>query len=290
MKDISTCLWFDNQAEEATQFYKSAFSKFQMGTVVRYTNSSAEASGQPIGSVMTSSFKLEDLKIMALNGGPIFKFNPSFSFFVSCSDQAEIETLWKKLSAGGTLRMGLDKYPWATAYGWTADRFGVEWQLMLAPRAQKISPSFLFTDALFGKGTEAVKLYTSIFPNSKIEFESRDDNTNTIMHCSFTLNGQGFDLMEGAGKHGHIFNESMSLVVNCDNQKEIDTYWDKLMDDGGIPSQCGWLKDKFGVSWQIVPSNIEKYANDPVKFEKAMAVVMKMVKLDMATIEAAANS
>ncbi len=239
---------------------------------------------------MTSSFQIENIKITALNGGPHFKFSPSFSFLVGCSSQAEIETLWKKLSDGGVSRMGLDKYPWATCYGWTADRFGVEWQLILAPRAQKISPSFLFTDSLFGKGAEAVKLYTSIFPDSKIEMESRDEKTNTLMHCSFTLNGQSFALMEGQGTHGHSFNESMSLIIACDTQQEIDVYWEKLLADGGTPSQCGWLKDKFGVSWQVVPKNIEEYSSDPKKMEKAMSVVMKMVKLDMAAIDSAANS
>jgi predicted 3-demethylubiquinone-9 3-methyltransferase (glyoxalase superfamily) len=243
-----------------------------------------------VGSIMTVDFEIANAKVMGLNGGPLFKFSPSFSFFVSCDSPEEIKSLWSKLSTDGTTRLALDKYPWADMYGWTSDKFGVEWQLILAPNTEKIAPSFLFTDSLYGKGQEAIDFYTGILPNSKIESNMKDPNTGTIMHCAFSLNGQSFKLMEGAGKHGHSFNESMSLVVSCNSQIEIDTYWDRLTADGGKPVQCGWLKDKFGVSWQIVPSNIEKYASDPVQFEKAMAVIMKMVKLDMAAIDRAVNT
>ncbi len=289
MKAISTCLWFDDQAEEAARFYIQIFGG-RVGRIGFYGEASAQQARQAAGSVMTVDFEIANAKIMGLNGGPLFKFSPSFSFFVSCDSPDEIKSLWSKLSTGGTPRMALDKYPWAELYGWTNDKFGVEWQLILALGVQKIAPSFLFTDSLYGKGQQAVDFYTGIFPNSKIEMSAKEPKTGAVMHCAFSLNGQSFKLMEGEGKHGHSFNESMSLVVICDTQDEIDEYWNRLTSDGGRPIQCGWLKDKFGVSWQIVPSNIEKYAHDPVKFEKAMAVVMKMVKLDMAVIDRAANA
>jgi predicted 3-demethylubiquinone-9 3-methyltransferase (glyoxalase superfamily) len=288
MKPMSICLWFDDQAEEAAKFYTQLFGG-RVGRVAHYTGSSAQAAQRPVGSVMTADFTIANLKVLGLNGGPLFKFSPAFSFFVSCSSLEEMKSLWSQLSAGGTPRMALDKYPWSEAYGWTSDKFGVEWQLILAPNSKKVAPSFLFTDTLYGKGQEAIDFYTSIFPNSKIETNVQDPKTGALMHCAFTLNDQSFKLMEGEGKHGHSFNESMSIVVSCDTQDEIDTYWSRLTAEGGMPIQCGWLKDKFGVSWQVVPSNIEKYASDPAKFEKVMAAVMKMVKLDMAAIDRAAN-
>ena len=141
MKKINPCLWFDHQAEEAAKFYTSIFKNSKMGKVARYGSSGSEVSGQKEGTVMTAAFELEGLNIVGLNGGPIFKFSPAFSFFVSCESEQEIKQKWEKLSEGGKGRMGFDKYPWAEKYGWTADRFGVDWQLILSPRKEKNSPS-----------------------------------------------------------------------------------------------------------------------------------------------------
>ena len=287
MKKMAVSLWFDNQAEDATKFYQGVFKHTKPGSIARYTQAGAKMSGQKEGSVMTVQENVENIEIVALNGGPLFKFNPSYSFYVGCETESEISELWSKLSPGGQVRMGLDKYPWAERYGWTTDKYGVEWQLILAPTSKKISPAFLFTDELFGRGQEAVAFYTSIFPDSKINMMAKDEKTKSIMHCSFTLNGENFVLMEGAGQHGHKFNESFSIVVYCENQKEIDDYWSKLIAGGGKESQCGWLKDKFGVSWQIVPRMLPELAADPKKADKAMAAVGQMKKFDLAALKAA---
>jgi len=289
MQHLSTCLWFDDQAEEAARFYTETFGG-KVGATAKYTEASAQQAGRAVGSTLTVSFEMANLKVLALNGGPVFKFTPALSFFVGCESEEEIDLLWSTLNEGGTTRMGLDKYPWAEKYGWTSDKFGVEWQLILSPRSSKIAPALLFTDKIFGRGKEAVDFYTSVFPNSKIEMLANEPQSGTILHCAFTLNDQPFVLMEGAGTHGFTFNEAFSVVVSCETQKEIDFYWNKLAEGGGTPGPCGWLKDKFGVSWQVNPSIIEKYANDPVKFAKAMTVVMKSSKLVIADIEAAANS
>ena len=289
MQPLSTCLWFDNNGEEAAKFYTQLFGG-NVGAKAVYTEASSKQAGRPVGSTMTVSFEMANLKVLALNGGPLFKFTQAFSFFVSCETEDEINKLWKALNDGGSTRMGLDKYPWAAKYGWTSDKFGVEWQLILSPRTQKMAPAFLFTNQLFGKGQEAVDFYTSIFPNSKIETIAKDPQNGTVMHCAFTLNNQPYVLMEGSGVHNFTFNEAFSIIVNCDTQKEIDQYWEKLVQGGGSHGPCGWLKDRFGVSWQVNPTLIEKYASDPVKMAKAMTVVMKSSKLNIAEIEAAANS
>lgn len=288
MKKIATCLWFDHQAEEAVKFYTSVFKNTKVHNSAFYGEAGAEVSGQKAGSLMLIEFELEDQEIQALNGGPIFQFSPSFSYYVNCTSEKEIDELWKKLSQGGQARMGLDKYPWAEKYGWTADKYGVEWQLILAPSARKISPAFLFTDHLFGKGEEAINFYMSLFPNSKIETMSHDPTTKTVMHSTFILNGQGFVLMEGAGKHGHSFTNANSLVVNCDTQEEIDRLWEKLA-VGGTIEECGWLKDKYGVSWQVVPAVLAQLMSDPKKAEKVMQAMLKMKKLDIAKLKAAAQ-
>lgn len=287
MKKIYPCLWFDHQAEEAAKFYSTVFSNSKIGNVARYGESMAQASGRKAGSVMTVEFSLEDLSFLGLNAGPLFKFSPSLSFFVSCDSEKEITEKWQKLSAGGQVRMGLDRYPWAEKYGWTTDRFGVDWQLILTPRPQKIVPAFLFVDSLFGKGEEAIKFYTSIFKNSKIENLVRDEATQTVMHCSFTLDGQGFALMEGKGEHHHTFTHATSIVVSCNDQTEIDYFWDKLSAGGSI-EQCGWLQDKYGVSWQITPSIMNELMTDRAKSEKVMKAMLKMKKLDIARLKQAA--
>jgi predicted 3-demethylubiquinone-9 3-methyltransferase (glyoxalase superfamily) len=281
MKKIYPCLWFDRQAEDAAKFYQTVFAKTKIGETAHYSEPGAKVASMPPGSLMTIEFQLEDLAFLGLNGGPLFKFTPALSFFVSCNSEEEITETWRELSAGGKTRMGLDKYPWAEKYGWTADKFGVEWQLILSPRPHKVVPAFLFVDKLFGRGQEAIDLYTKIFPHSKIETMTRDEAGKTIMHCSFTLENQGFVLMEGRGEHGHTFNQSTSLVVNCDTQKEIDHYWNALS-AGGSEDQCGWLRDKFGVSWQIVPSGLGKLMSDPARAGRVMQAMLKMKKLDMA--------
>lgn len=285
---IYPCLWFDGQAEQAAGFYTALFPASRVSRTARVTESVAKASGQQAGSVLTVDFELDGHRVLALNGGPHFKFTPALSFFVCRNDEQEIDRLWASLSSGGELRMPLDRYPWAEKYGWTADRFGVEWQLMLSPGKQKIAPAFLFVREQFGKGQEAIDFYRSVFRNSEIESIARDEATKSVQHCAFSLEGTDFALMEGPGEHNFTFTPAFSLVVDCQDQAEIDAYWSKLS-DGGTTEQCGWLKDKYGVSWQVVPSSLGSLISQPGKADKVMAALMGMHKLDMGILEAAGN-
>lgn len=290
MSPISPCLWFEGQAEDAAKLYTSLFKDSKMGYVTRYGKSASKASGQKEGSVMCLRFEIAGLPVLGLNGGPIFKHTPSVSFFVWCNSEKEIDGLWKELSKGGTVRMGLDKYPWSPKYGWTADKYGVEWQLLLHdPKEEppaKIATALLFVDSLFGKGQEAIDYYTSVFKNSKVQMVHKDEATNTIMHAQFTLLGQQFVLMEGQGKHGHKPTEAFSNMIACKDQKEIDYYTEKLSADPKF-EMCGWVKDKYGVSWQIIPEQMDEWHSSPEKSEKAMSAIVKMKKIDIATVEKA---
>ncbi|MBI5664628.1 MAG: VOC family protein [Nitrospirae bacterium] len=122
MQKITPCLWFDNQAEEAVNFYVSIFKNSKIMSVARYGEAGAEVSGRPKGSVMTIVFQLEGQEFMALNGGPIFKFNEAISLIVNCKTQAEVDVLWEKLSRGG------DKN--AQVCGWLKDKYGLSWQIV----------------------------------------------------------------------------------------------------------------------------------------------------------------
>jgi len=154
---------------------------------------------------------------------------------------------------------------------------------------QKITP-FLWFD---NQAEEAVKFYTSIFKNSKVGTiarygESGPGPAGSVMTAAFELEGQPFVALNG----GPIFKftEAVSFVVNCESQDEVDYYWDNLL-KGGTPSQCGWLKDQFGLSWQIVPTALSKLlsAKDPQKSRRVMEAMLKMVKLDIKTLEEAAE-
>ena len=129
-----------------------------------------------------------------------------------------------------------------------------------------------------GTAKAAAEFYCSVFKNSRI-------TQDTAMVVLFELNGRKFMGLNG-GPH-FKFNESVSFVVECANQEEIDYYWQKLTADGGQESMCGWLKDKHGVSWQIVPASIGQLMSDPVRGQRVMQAILKMKKLDIKTLETA---
>jgi len=287
MKKISCGLWYANEAEEAANLYLSLFRRGKIGSIARYTKTGAEMANRPEGSVLTVEFELENQRIVALNGGPLFPFTPAFSFLVHCESAAELDRLWKGLSETGSVKMPLDTYPWANRYGWTADRFGLNWQLLFDEKKktkQKIVPAMLLTGHRFGKGDEALQFYRSLFPGSKILAMNREETTDTIRSCTFTLFDEHLALMEGDAKPGYDFNESFSLIVSCDSQNEIDRYWDELVREG-TPSECGWLRDKYGAAWQIVPKDLGKWVADPKRGENVMQALRGMTKLDYDRLE-----
>lgn len=301
MQKISPFLWFDDNAEEAVNFYASVFKNFKPGKPVRYTEAGAAASGRPKDSVMTVPFVLEGINFTALNGGPIFKFTPAVSFFVNCEDKAEVEQLWSKLSPGGKSLMALDKYPFSEKYGWIEDKYGLSWQLFYSatPVDQKIVPSLLFVGDVAGRAEEAIDFYTSIFQNSKrlgtfrYEANQLPDKEGTIAYADFLLKGQKFAAMDSAQTHNFTFNESISFVINCEDQNEIDHFWNKLAEGADEkPQQCGWLKDKYGVSWQIVPTELGRLLGDkdPMRGQKVMQAVLGMKKLIIKDLQKAFNS
>jgi predicted 3-demethylubiquinone-9 3-methyltransferase (glyoxalase superfamily) len=159
---------------------------------------------------------------------------------------------------------------------------------------QKITPFLWFSD----NAEQAVKFYTSIFKNSKIGKIARYDEAGekvagrpagSVMTVEFQIEGQEFIALNG----GPIFkfNESVSFVLNCKTQKEVDYYWKKLTAGGGKEVQCGWLKDKFGLSWQIVPTVLGELlsSKDAAKPHRVMAAMLKMVKLDIKKLKEAAK-
>lgn len=278
---LTPFLWFDKQAEEAANFYTSIFKKSKIVKTIRHAN-----------GVNVVKFALAGQEFTALDGGPMFKLNPSISLFVSCKSAAELKSVWKKLSDGGMVMMPLAKYEWSEQYGWVQDRFGVSWQVMqggFASTKQKFMPCLLFTGPQRGQAEAAVNFYVEQFPGGEIAELHRyaageAGPEGSLKYAEFQIAGQSFAAMDNPmAEPDFTFNEAFSFVVNCKGQKEVDDYWSKLTADGGQESQCAWLKDKFNVSWQIVPDALTKLLGDPdpAVAQRTIANMMQMRKINI---------
>jgi predicted 3-demethylubiquinone-9 3-methyltransferase (glyoxalase superfamily) len=281
-EDITPCLWYNGQAQEAAALYCTVFANAKI-TAQSPIVTSIDVSGQ--------SFTL-------LDGGPKYKPNASISFYYICEKEEELNNIWNAFSKEGTVLMPLDKYPWGEKYGWINDKFGISWQIALGKISdvgQKITPCLMFTGKQYGRADEAIAHYSSIFKNVTVDGILRyganelPDQEGKIKHAQFALNDQKFMIMESAAPHNFTFTEGISLTIHCETQKEIDHYWEKLT-ESGAESMCGWLKDKFGVSWQIVPTILDKIMSDPAKAGKAAQAFMAMRKLNIEQIVQASIS
>ncbi|MGE5221522.1 MAG: VOC family protein [Omnitrophica WOR_2 bacterium] len=287
---ITPHLWFDREAREAADLYTSIFKDS------RITNTTT-LHDTPSGSAEIVSFELSGMPFMAISAGPLFKFNPSISFTVACATKEEVDDFWNKLSEGGQVLMELGEYPFNQRYGWAQDRYGLSWQVTFAgdhPIQQKITPMLMFVGEQAGKAGEAIRFYESVFPNSKTGSlllhgkGEEPDKEGTVKYAAFTLAGQEFAAMDSAFEHQFSFNEAISFMINCDTQAEIDTYWDKL---SAIPEaeQCGWLKDRYGLSWQVTPVMMAEMMRKgtPQQIARLTEAFLPMKKFDLAVLKKA---
>jgi predicted 3-demethylubiquinone-9 3-methyltransferase (glyoxalase superfamily) len=284
MQKITPFLWFDGDAEEAMTTWVQLFENAGI------LNRTSVEDGRPGKgeSLMMGTIRLAGFEIMLLNGGPDHAITPAISFMVSCESSDQVDRLWEALSLGGEVLMPLDTYPFSERYGWLQDRFGVSWQLMHTGTPQAITPCLLFVGGQFGRAEEAVTLYTSLFDDARIGEVSRDER-GAINYGPFTLAGQDFVAMESDEQHEFTFTEGTSLFVSCTSQEEVDHFWNALTANGGQPSVCGWLKDPFGVSWQIVPTALMELMSDPdpEKSQRVTQAMLQMTKIDVAGLEKA---
>ncbi|HEV2720233.1 MAG TPA: VOC family protein [Thermoanaerobaculia bacterium] len=287
MQKITPHLWFDTQAVEAAKFYTSLFDHSRIKNVTTLHDT-------PSGSVDMVSFEIAGQGFEAISAGPLFKFNPSISFLVSCPTKEEVDKLWGALSAGGTTLMELGEYPFSDRYGWAQDRYGVPWQVVRHDGPQTITTVLMFTGKVSGKAEEAIRFYTSLFHGGSAGDVVRygkgeePDQEGSIRYARFALEGQPFAAMDSARAHGFAFNEAISLLVHCETQQEIDYYWERLSADPKA-EQCGWLKDKYGLSWQVAPTAMEEMlaSGDPKKIARVTAAFLKMKKFDLAKLREA---
>lgn len=298
MQKIVPHLWFDTQAKEAAKFYVSAFGG---DSAITHT---AVIKDTPSGDCDVVTFRLRGFDFMGISAGPAFAFNPSISFMLNFDPSEDpqarehLDALWEKLSDGGEALMPLDTYPFSEHYGWIKDAYGVTWQLILTkPEGEPrpfIIPSLMFTGENTGKADEAIDVYVSAFNDAKrgttVPYPegAAPDNDAKIMFAEFMLEGQWFTAMDSGRMHKFGFNEAISLLVRCDTQEEIDALMDKL---SAVPEaeQCGWIKDKYGVSWQISSSAWEQMMNSGNQegIDRAMRAFLNMKRVDLAALQQA---
>ncbi len=276
---IYPCIWFNNNGKEAAAFYCTVFP----GTTV------TEDTG------LVQMLSINGQNMMFLNGGDQFAPNASISFLIANEDEKETERLYNMLAEGGMALMPLDSYPFSKKYGWVRDKFGITWQLYTGQKGntdQYFTPTLMFINKQNGKAKEAITFYTTLFPGSSTEGileypEGSGDTPGNVQHAQFRINGYTLACMDSSLNHSFNFDEGISLVVLTANQEETDYYWNGFTKNGGGESMCGWLKDKYGLSWQIVPKKLLALINNsnPQISQYAMQAMMKMRKIVIADLE-----
>ncbi|HEX5413998.1 MAG TPA: VOC family protein [Terriglobia bacterium] len=293
MRKITPHLWFDTQAKEAAELYTSVITGSRITRATTLHNT-------PSGDCDLIWFELAGQPFAAISAGPLFKFNPAISFHIKCGTTEEVDAVWKKLSECGKVLMPLGAYPFSERYGWTEDRFGLSWQVIYVSSGdikQRITPVLMFVGKVCGKAEEAMNFYASVLNAPPPTVFARygkaagPDEEGTVQYAQFTLLGQEFGAMDSARQHDFAFNEAISFMVPCDNQEEIDALWEKLSADPRA-EQCGWLRDKYGVSWQIAPAILNElmFSPDQKQVARVTQAFLKMKKLDIAELRRAAAS
>ncbi|PUB32855.1 putative 3-demethylubiquinone-9 3-methyltransferase (glyoxalase superfamily) [Elizabethkingia sp. YR214] len=281
--DIFPCLWCNGDAKESAEFYCQVFG----GKIT-------------VDTPVVINIELFGQKLMLLNAGPQFEKNPSISFLINCASEEDVQHYWNMLSEGGMALMELGSYPWSKKYGWIKDKYGTTWELYFGEmQEQRMVPTLMFMHKNNGKAMEAMEFYTSTFPDSKIEgvLKYKDggenaENPENVQHAQFTINNYMLGCMDSSFDHKFDFNEGISLVMMTNDQKETDHLWNTLISGGGRESMCGWLKDQYGVSWQIVPKKLIELMNDsnPEKSQKVVQAMLKMQKIIITDLETAYHS
>lgn len=308
MRKITPHLWFDKEAKEAAKFYTSIFANSKITNVT-----TLHEVPSPTGDSDIVSFELCGQPFMAISAGPDFKFNPSVSFIVNFDPSREadarkrIDAVWNKLSRGGTVLMPLQEYPFSKRYGWLQDKYGLAWQLILTnPEGEErpeIVPSLMFVGDVCGKAKEAIEFYLSIFRNSPFNSDrdgskigainrygagQEPDKEGTVAFADVKLSGTWLAAMDSARDHQFAFNEAISLLIPCETQEEIDYFWDKLSADPKA-EQCGWLKDRYGLSWQVWPTAMGEMMakGTPEQIARVTKAFLPMKKFEIAKLKEA---
>jgi predicted 3-demethylubiquinone-9 3-methyltransferase (glyoxalase superfamily) len=293
MQKITPFLWFEKDMDAVVNYYASIFPDVT-------TSDSGELENTPSGTVQMKNISIYGTRFDLMTAGPYLPFNPTVSFIINCESQDEAQGLWSKITVEGKELMPMQAYDFAPMFGWAQDKYGVSWQVMYMngeKPTEKIIPTLMFCGDVCGRAEEAMNFYASIFKDSHIDYVSHYDGSEPvnderakIKHAGFTLDHVRLSVLDSGRKSPLTFQQAISFVVYCDDQAEVDYYWEKLT-DGGTEVQCGWLNDKFGFPWQIVPKRMTEMMSTgtPEQIARVTEAFMKMKKFDINTLEEAFN-
>ncbi len=286
MQTVTPCIWCNGTADEAADFYTGVFPNSAIVQTERYPTEGLLDFQEPLaGKTLTQLLDLNGYRMMLINAGDEFRPNPAISFFVNVDPgivddpRGFIDDLWAKLADGGVVLMPLDSYDHSQYYGWVADRFGVSWQIMLTNPGGEPRP-FIVPDLMFcgpnqNRATEAVDTYVGLFRDARLGARVRYPSaqgpvtTESVLFSDFTVQGEWLAAMDSGVEQDFTFTEGVSLMVAVDGQEEIDRLWAVLAHE---EQPCGWCRDEFGVSWQIVPDNLDDLLRRPGAFEAFMGM------------------
>ncbi|HEM6371851.1 TPA: VOC family protein [Streptococcus suis] len=283
MQTIIPHLWYDTEAKEAAEFYVDLF-----GGKIDWTYTITDT---PSGDSDLVQFQLGDMTLAAISAGPYFKLNESMSLMVSVADKADVTRLYEALSDGGRVLMPLGEYPFSPYYVWLEDRFGLSWQLSYEPDLDKpyqFDICLLFSQDQVGLAQPMLDYYKDKLPQARLGHLSYygEGEAAKLNYAELLVGGQKLIVMDHGYGGEASFNEAFSLMVYVDSQEEAESWYEKV---SAVPEAeiCGWAKDQFGISWQIVPRILmEAYDTaSPEKVKAVNAAVMTMKRLDIAKIQ-----
>lgn len=281
---IFACFWLNKTIDDALALYQDAFSTFVVESATRMPNS--EQTLVAMVSVYGTSFQL-------LDGGPQYVPHHGLSLMVKFTDPEELTHAFTTLSAHGTVMMDLDSYPHSELYAWVADPFGVSWQLMLVQdkgsEAPSLTPCLMFGGANQDYAARALDHYVASFSSNPRTEDSHlsvkvmyPDAPDRVMFAHVELGSSELSAMDSAVEQSLEHTAGSSLVVLCEDQQEIDHFWDALCTNEK-DSQCGWCVDQFGIHWQVIPHNLGELLSTP----EANVAFRQMKKLDINALKQA---
>ncbi|WP_449460991.1 VOC family protein [Streptococcus suis] len=271
MQTIIPHLWYNTEAKEAVEFYVDLF-----GGKIDWTYTITDT---PSGDSDLIQFQLGDMTLAAISAGPYFKLNESMSLMVNVASKDEVTRLYQALSEGGRILMPLGEYPFSPYYVWLEDRFGLSWQLSYAPDLDKpyqFDICLLFSQEQVGLVQLILDYYKDKLPQASVgQLSYYGEGEATVAtaklnYAELFIGDQKIIVMDHGYGGEASFNEAFSLMVYVDSQEEAESWYEKV---SAVPEAeiCGWVKDQFGISWQIVP-RILMEAYDTANPEKVKAV------------------
>lgn len=294
MRTFTPNIWFAGDAEEAAELYARVLPSTRITRTDRYpTEGLLPFQEQLAGKVLTVMLSGPGCDLVHINAGPEFRPTPASSFTVTfgAADDpgavAALDAAASALAEGGRVLMPLQQYPFSDRYTWVEDRYGVSWQLTVAfpdaPAEASIVPTLLFGGPAQDRAAEAIAEWTALLPGSEVvrtvpyPEATGPAASGTVMFAEVRLADQRVFVMDAGSAQDTTFTPAVSYQLACPDQAEIDRLWTAL---STVPEaeQCGWCVDRFGVSWQIVPANMDELMERPHAFEHMME--MKKLVID----------